>query len=313
MKIYRRLVVLLFVIVAAAFAYYQVRYVRTQDKVAPEISMDSDTIQVSVEATNEDLMQGMSATDNRDGDVSDSLMVESKTKFFAPGKFEVTYDAFDAAGNVSKASRTVEYTDYTSPVLHLVEPLRLENGDYQHDIQALFTAEDVIDGDISGKIKYALGEDFNSYVSGTYVLAVQVSNSFGDTVKEELEMTVLDTDEYDKPFPCFDEYLLTTKEGEEIDPLEHLIGVQVRSAQYEFDDPYVTQYEPEQVMLSDGEVDWNTPGVYKLTYSYHSRVSAASVDEDDLTGATTVLDEETGIEMVDMVQGSVDVFVVVQE
>lgn len=314
MKLYRRIVVLLFIITCAVFVYYQLNVVRTKDNDAPEITMDTDTIQVSVEATNEDLLAGITAADARDGDVSNSLMVESKTKFFSPGKYEITVDAFDTTGNVAKATRTVEYTDYTPPVLHLKQPLRFANGDQDTELQEMFTATDVIDGDISGKIKYALAENFNSRVSGEYIMAVQVSNSFGDTVKQELTATVLDEEDYELAFPEFSEYMLFTKVGQEVDPLENLIGVQQKNSEYLFDDSYMTQYEPSQVQLSDSTVDYSKPGVYRMTYTLHKTVKKSSLNEEELMNKTTVYDEATGEELgVDMTQGSVDVFVIVEE
>ena len=67
--------IVLFVIAAAAFAVSQVMMMT--DKSGPAISMDTDSITVSAEASEKDLLQGVTAQDNTDGDVSQNLMIES--------------------------------------------------------------------------------------------------------------------------------------------------------------------------------------------------------------------------------------------
>ena len=67
--------IVLFVIAAAAFAVSQVMQMMT-DKSGPAISMDTDSITVSAEASEKDLLQGVTAQDNTDGDVSQNLMIE---------------------------------------------------------------------------------------------------------------------------------------------------------------------------------------------------------------------------------------------
>ena len=66
----RRLRLLLLVFFLAVFAVFMASNIReylTSDYVAPEIRAESDTLQVSVTATDEELLAGIVAEDNLDG------------------------------------------------------------------------------------------------------------------------------------------------------------------------------------------------------------------------------------------------------
>ena len=109
------LLLLLVLLCCGGFAAYQLILNQAYDRVPPKITMDSDEITVSVSDSEEQLLQGVTATDARDGDVTSSLVVEAVRGVVANQEFTVTYAAFDGAGNVAKAQRTVHYSDYVSP------------------------------------------------------------------------------------------------------------------------------------------------------------------------------------------------------
>lgn len=106
--------IVLFVIAAAAFAVSQVMQMMT-DKSGPAISMDTDSITVSAEASEKDLLQWVTAQDNTDGDVSQNLMIENMSNLMEGDTRIMTIVAFDSDGNVSKAQRSVTYNDYHAP------------------------------------------------------------------------------------------------------------------------------------------------------------------------------------------------------
>ena len=60
---------------AAAFAGY-IYMGRQQDNSAPEISFQSEELQVSVTADDAALLEGVTAWDEQDGDVTSSIVVE---------------------------------------------------------------------------------------------------------------------------------------------------------------------------------------------------------------------------------------------
>ena len=90
-----------------AFAVYFVLSRQAVDHTAPEISFLNEEIEVSVGATETELLSGVTARDARDGDVTGSLVVEGVSVLEPDHTAEVTYAAFDKAGNVAKARRTL--------------------------------------------------------------------------------------------------------------------------------------------------------------------------------------------------------------
>ena len=94
------------------FAAYLVYTRQISDNTPPEISFLSDVLEVSVEASEDDLLVGVTAKDSKDGNVTNSVLVEGISGLSSDQLATITYAAFDQAGNVAKAQRTVQYTDY---------------------------------------------------------------------------------------------------------------------------------------------------------------------------------------------------------
>ena len=68
---------------------------------------------------------------------------------------QVTYAAFDSDRHVTKATRTVRYTDYHSPRFTLSQPLICRtNG--SRALSLFVGAADSIDGDLSDRVKIAV-------------------------------------------------------------------------------------------------------------------------------------------------------------
>ena len=115
-------VILLFTSIGAFVAFQG--YTRMiQDKKPPVVSCDSSELKVSVKAKEKDLLKGVTAKDNRSGDVSDTLVVENMSEFTDKGKRTVTYAAVDKSMNVGRAERTLVYEDYKPPVFHMTGSL----------------------------------------------------------------------------------------------------------------------------------------------------------------------------------------------
>lgn len=63
---------------------------------------------------------GFSATDNADGDVTESVSVEGEVLWYQEGIYDLTYTVTDSSGNQATAVRTVEVTAH--PRVHVVPP-----------------------------------------------------------------------------------------------------------------------------------------------------------------------------------------------
>ena len=78
------LIIILFVAAAAVFLINRIHERRTSDFKAPVITADSDTLEASVKVTDAELLRGMRAVDNLDGDVTGTMVVASRSKFIRP-------------------------------------------------------------------------------------------------------------------------------------------------------------------------------------------------------------------------------------
>ena len=80
----------------------------TRDKTGPKIIVSEDRkIAYSTDSNKTVLLDGVTAIDEKDGDVSDSLRVES-VRNNEDGSLEVTYSAVDDSNNVTKLTCKVE-------------------------------------------------------------------------------------------------------------------------------------------------------------------------------------------------------------
>lgn len=175
----------------AAFAVYRCLSSRHIDREPPQITMEQDELSLSVGDPKERLLEGVRAQDAQDGDVTDSIVVESVRGLVSDKRFTVTYAAFDAAGNVSKAQRTVFYKDYTAPRFALSAPLIFREGT-SLDVFAPLEAEDVFDGSLKDRIKGTLVSGETQIAqAGEYTVEFRVTNSLGDTANLTAPVEVL--------------------------------------------------------------------------------------------------------------------------
>lgn len=271
MKNLRILIIIFFGVTAAGFAVYKVRNLAVKDTGAPVITSDTETIQVSIQADEEQMLQGLHAEDDRDGDVADSLVVVSHSRFLEKGKVRVNYAAFDKKGNVGTYTRILEYTDYTSPEFSIISPLRYKKNEGNLQLLSKVKAEDCLDGDISGLIK--LKYDEGSYVDigeeGKTGVTFQVTNSCGDTVQLPVELEFLDEETWRLPYPILSEYLVYTAVNTQVDYEEYLTGVSVGGLELLFEDEQTGKdygYFSKDVSINP-QVDYSSPGVYPVVYT----------------------------------------------
>lgn len=185
--------IILFVCSAVIYAGCRI-YAGVMTDHTPPVISGGDSIQVSVEDPKEKLLEGMTAEDDRDGDVTDSLVVQEISEFDDEGKRTVRYAAVDDSGNVGYYSRTMEYTDYQPPVFALSSPLRFPMG-ASFNICGGISASSNLDGEVTDRIKYTLDRAVSSSTTGTYQVEFRVMDSAGRTSYLKTEMEVYDPSE----------------------------------------------------------------------------------------------------------------------
>lgn len=229
--------------------YYGYSYVNNTiaDQTYPVITIDKPEIQVSIGDGQEALLKGVTAFDEKDGDVTGSIVIESVTRF-ANDKRTITYVAFDKDNHVSKATREISYIDYESPKFSCTEgyrfPLNIKS------VIDTMRAEDCIDGNLTKVVKASAGFYVDTAYVGNYSFQYQVANSAGDV--EYLPVTVEIYDPTDPNVINFElkEYVVYTTVGKKIDAKS-----------------YLDVETPEYYNVDESKVNYNEPGVYEILYS----------------------------------------------
>lgn len=261
--------VLLILLTVAAFWVYRKADDVLADHQAPKITFSDALLEISVVDHDDVLLQGVTATDDRDGDVTASVVVEKIRLLSSDGTISVTYAAFDAAGHITKAERQARYTDYESPrfSLNRTPTFSQNSGVNTFDI---VSAGDMIDGDISHRVRITSMSKSSLSTPGSHEVELRVSNSLGETVKLIIPLEVYASGTYNASVELTD-YLVYLPVGAEFDAESYLdtfsrSGVAVSLA----------NGVPETYTLRiDGEVDTTTPGVYAVDYRISEPISTA--------------------------------------
>ena len=223
---YLRLATFLIFAVACILSGWTAYQDLTLDKTPPVIIDNLGPISVSVADSNEILLQGLTATDNRDGDLTDKMIIERISRFSEKGVANVDYVVFDQAGNLCRYSRTVTYQDYSSPRLHLESPLLYQVGE---DIAIMDKLKlvDCLGGDITHKLKIQ-SSNVNDSQAGQYEFTASAVTDMGDEVFVRLPVNIMS---YDAAAPVIQlsEYLVYTKAGEPFAPLDYITEIKDRN------------------------------------------------------------------------------------
>lgn len=238
--------VLLCAVMTGIYAYV---FVLKDDTTAPELFIDSELLEVSVYAGEEELLAGVRAADETDGDLTSSILIEGIANLNENHEAVITYAACDAAGNVSKISRTLRYTDYESPVFLQNRSMTIA-ANSSPDLLAYMDAEDMIDGDIGSRIKGTLISDTTSLsYPGIHQVEFRVSNSLGDTQRITLPVEVYENGAYNATVDLGDDYLIYLRRGAVFKPEEFLEKLVVGNTEYS-----LKNQNPEEVNLTKDEI-----------------------------------------------------------
>lgn len=278
-------VCLIFVVSCAIFAGYTVKSKMLEDHTPPVITCKEDSVILSVQTDQKEqkeaLLKGVKAKDNRDGNLTSSIRIASMSHFIAPGKRTITYVVFDKANQVGTLERTVQYSDYTSPKIHLTAPLRYSMTEVaKTKLTENMTAEDCLDGDLTSQIRTSLTDSVYNMAAGNYGVTVQVSNSAGDVCAIPMELTITDSSdrqEQAKQYPLLSEYIVYTTVGNAIDPMAYIKGLERNGTEYTYEnDGQLLEGTMEGIGVASA-VDYSQAGVYTIEYSYTAEGAPTAV------------------------------------
>ena len=248
--------------VAALLLAYILLGLLRRDTQPPEILMTSTEITVSVQDPRDSLLQGVAVRDDTDGDLTDALVIESVYGIGDDGRATVRYAVADSAGNVTKAERSVYYSDYVSPRLTLTGALIFEYGT-PFDVLDHIRAGDLFEGDISRRIKTSMLSSGTSVgEQGTHEVQFRVTNAMGDSCELVLPVEVYPVGMYNAQL-TLREYLVYLPVGAPFDALDYGPELQLK---HEMVDLHPDAYADARLQIH-GKVDTQTPGVYAVTYN----------------------------------------------
>ena len=190
MKYVRIAVVILLIASLGIYGAGVVREKQGEDPTRPVITSDREVLEIPVSYEEADLLEGLSASDERDGDLTDQILVGEFSQFVEKGVCNVSYVVFDSSNQAATLSRQVRFTDYVSPRITLSEPLVFTEGQTESAIERI-GASDVLDGDITSLVRQN-ESDIDYRTAGDYSITVEVTNSFGDLETETLPVHVVE-------------------------------------------------------------------------------------------------------------------------
>lgn len=245
------------VLAAAAFAATQYYFRVYLDRTPPVISMDAPIITVSVKDGEEALLAGVTATDDREGDLTANIIVNNVSRLTGVNTAQVSYVVFDSSENMATASRTVCYSDYSAPHFSLVRPLEFGVGETV-SLVGRVVAHDSLEGNLSGAIRVS-SMTLNSSVEGIYHVNLRVSNRLGDVSTVILPIIIRNVMP-ESPVLTLRKYLVYIPQDSEFDPQDYFKSLLLNGTE-----DLQGLYGSLKVVSN---VDTSTPGCYEVSYSY---------------------------------------------
>lgn len=244
------------ILILGSYGAFRVMESLKQDDLgnAPVINIDSTHLTISVNDQESVLLEGVNASDVEDGDVSGNLFIESLSPFDENGHRTATFAVFDSDNQVSWATRTFDYTDYTPPRFTLNAPLITVLSDIRDDSPLKkIGAVSSVDGNITSKIsaKQNLGDN------GTKI-SLSVTDSTGTTANLDLNIeSNLNALSANLEIVLSD-YLIYVPIGQTVDPYHYIKDILLNKA---------SRIELTDEIIIDSNYDPNTPGIYEIRYT----------------------------------------------
>ncbi len=255
MRFVSLLIVILFIL-TTAFAVF-VHFSDDSDYNAPQISCSTDTITVSVKDNEKEILKHVKASDEKDGDITDSVIIESVSPFVEKKCAKVTFAVADSDNNVAKLTKDIVYSDYVNPEFAFEKQHVYFTTSNKVDLLSGVTAYDCIDGDVSSRIIVA-DSQIDLSQPGVYPVTYRVTTSMG--VTSEIDMNVYVYPSRLSESILLKSYLVYTDSNNKIDPESYIDSFPEEYLETKKGDKYKYTFD-----ILD-EVNYDAPGVYYITY-----------------------------------------------
>lgn len=228
----------------------------------PRITCGEQVLEVSMTDGNAVLLQGVSAWDEEDGDLTGSVIVGGVSKLVGGDTARVTYLVFDSHDNMGSAVGLIRYRDYHRPTFALEQQLEYTSTSNARLLNRV-KASDVVDGDLTERVRVSnlLATDDEE----VYAVTVQVTNSMGDTASVELPVIVRPSDA-GRTDIMLSQYLVYVEQGGTFDPMDYVQRVSRQGRDLGTD-----------ALVCESQVDMDTPGTYWVWYYHDSEYGGSAI------------------------------------
>lgn len=222
---------------------------------APTISF-ADALYLHLGQKSFNLMNGVSAHDVEDGDLTNKVVYASNVDVNTEGTYQATYQVTDSVGHKTSATRDVVVIN-DAPVTHVSGENKIEVNHAFDSLQGV-TADDYQDGDLTTEIKVA--GDVDTSKPGDYELTYTVTDKNGTVTTLKRTVNVFAT------ASTLDVSKVPTelKVGDQFNPNANVTAVS----------PY-----GDVIVAVDGLVDTSKPGSYELTYTATDKFGQKTVKQ----------------------------------
>lgn len=237
-------------IICVALAGFVIGVRMRTDKEGPEIIFDDKEITFSDDMTNEELLAGVKAEDDVEGDVSDTLTVESVYPVDEKTAIAV-YVAKDSKNNITKVKREMKYEG----------EMENKESSSQKDKENKEEEEKAVKPTATPSITPTVENDTTEAqpdeISPEPTPSVEPEASNEEEAARTQQETLAAQMPAQSPRIYLTDYLIRIKQGESIDKLSYVKEIQ---------DDTDNISELWHYIQVDGTLDTNVPGTYELTY-----------------------------------------------
>ena len=229
---------------------------------APVITFDGDEKQIFCQYTKEELLEGVSAYDDEDGDLTEKILIGGFSDFTERGVSSLEYAVYDKDGNIATINRKVVFSNYVPPKIKLLAPcvFKATNNDYDFpSLPSYLEGWDIIDGNIT-KHMLINSTDIKFSEPGKYTAAVYLKNSFGDEVNIELPIHIIDPGISGYSIEFTEEPLIYTNKGDAVKPEKY-----IKAIRNEYTNEIIPDNEYELTINSN--VNTSKDGIYEIHFS----------------------------------------------
>ena len=244
-------------------AVEKTRTVTVDDNTSPLITIQgNETMNVELGSTFTD--PGVSAFDNLDGDLTNSIIIEGSVDTFVAGVYTITYKVVDSQGNVAQqVTRTVIVGSPPVITLDGDNPMTLEVGTAYVEPGA--TALDDDEGDLTNQIQISGAVDENQLGQSNIVYTVEDIN--GNITSATRVVNVVDTT---PPVLVLDDTSIITIE---VNSPEY-----VNQTTFTYSDNYDQNLTDSDVIVTDN-INENVVGDYTISFNLSDGSGNAAITQ----------------------------------